>query len=112
MTLYLWFVFFFAVQVIHFLGTWKLYQAAGRKSWEAAVPVYNSIVLMKIIQPSNMVDIITFHSYYKPDYVSCCLGRNLKNFWKKIDFRYFSRNFFAWFLYLLRKLHSKIRIQR
>ncbi|MDR7208849.1 signal peptidase I [Flavobacterium piscis] len=49
MTLYLWFVFFLAVQIIHFLGTWKLYQAAGRKSWEAAIPVYNSIVLMKII---------------------------------------------------------------
>ncbi|PXY39865.1 signal peptidase I [Flavobacterium cheongpyeongense] len=49
MTLYLWFVFFLAVQVIHFLGTWKLYEAAGRKSWEAAIPLYNSIVLMKII---------------------------------------------------------------
>jgi signal peptidase I len=49
MTLYQWFVFFLLVQIIHFLGTWKLYVAAGRKSWEAAVPVYNSIVLMKII---------------------------------------------------------------
>ncbi|RED19477.1 signal peptidase I [Flavobacterium cutihirudinis] len=49
MTLYLWFVFFLAVQVIHFIGTWKLYEAAGRKSWEAAIPVYNAIVLMKII---------------------------------------------------------------
>ncbi|MBF2708297.1 signal peptidase I [Flavobacterium soyangense] len=49
MTLYQWFVFFLIVQVIHFLGTWKLYEAAGRKRWEAAIPVYNSIVLMKII---------------------------------------------------------------
>jgi signal peptidase I len=49
MTLSLWFVFFLAVQVIHFLGTWKLYQNAGRKAWEAAIPVYNAIVLMKII---------------------------------------------------------------
>lgn len=49
MTLYFWFVFFLAVQVIHFLGTWKLYESAGRKSWEAAIPVYNAIVLMKII---------------------------------------------------------------
>jgi signal peptidase I len=31
------------------LGTWKLYLAAGRKSWEAAIPVYNAIVLLKII---------------------------------------------------------------
>ncbi len=42
-------LFFLAVQVIHFLGTWKLYQKAGRKPWEAAVPVYNAIILMKII---------------------------------------------------------------
>jgi len=44
-----WFIFFLIVQVIHFAGTWKLYQAAGRKAWEAAVPVYNAVVLMKII---------------------------------------------------------------
>ncbi|OAD90302.1 signal peptidase I [Aequorivita soesokkakensis] len=44
-----WFIFFLVVQVIHFAGTWKLYQIAGRKAWEAAVPVYNSVVLMKII---------------------------------------------------------------
>jgi signal peptidase I len=49
MTLYQWFVFFLIVQVIHFLGTWKLYEAAGRKRWEAAIPVYNAIILMKII---------------------------------------------------------------
>jgi len=49
MTVFQWFVFFLLVQVIHFLGTWKLYEAAGRKRWEAAIPVYNAIVLMKII---------------------------------------------------------------
>ena len=49
MTVYQWFVFFLIAQVIHFLGTWKLYEAAGRKRWEAAIPVYNAIILMKII---------------------------------------------------------------
>ncbi|MFV8342237.1 signal peptidase I [Flavobacterium sp. XS2P39] len=49
MTLYQWFVFFLIIQVVHFLGTWKLYEIAGRKRWEAAIPVYNAIVLMKII---------------------------------------------------------------
>ena len=49
MTLYQWFVFFLILQVIHFLGTWKLYEAAGKKKWQAAIPVYNSIILMKII---------------------------------------------------------------
>ncbi|WP_046744219.1 signal peptidase I [Kordia zhangzhouensis] len=42
-------LFFLLVQVIHFLGTWKLYIKAGRKAWEAAIPVYNAVVLMKII---------------------------------------------------------------
>jgi signal peptidase I len=60
MTLYLWFVFFLAVQVIHFLGTWKLYQAAGRKTWEAAIPVYNSIILMKIISRPTWWTLLLF----------------------------------------------------
>jgi len=49
MTLIQWFIFFLIIQVIHFLGTWKLYVKAGRKAWEAIVPIYNGIVLMKII---------------------------------------------------------------
>jgi len=49
MTMIEWFIFFLIVQVIHFLGTWKLYVKGGRKSWEALIPVYNAIVLMKII---------------------------------------------------------------
>ncbi|MGW9686821.1 signal peptidase I [Flagellimonas sp. 2504JD1-5] len=44
-----WIIFILIIQVIHFLGTWKLYVKAGRKAWEAAIPVYNGIVLMKII---------------------------------------------------------------
>ncbi|MFI8379541.1 signal peptidase I [Leeuwenhoekiella sp. NPDC079379] len=49
MTMMQWFIFFLAVQVIHFLGTWKLYKKAGRQAWEAIVPVYNAVILMKII---------------------------------------------------------------
>ncbi|MCF4101376.1 signal peptidase I [Gillisia sp. M10.2A] len=49
MTITQWFLFFLLVQLIHFLGTWKLYIKAGRKAWEAAIPVYNAVVLMKII---------------------------------------------------------------
>ncbi len=44
-----WFIFFVIVQVIHALGTWKMYVAAGRKAWEAAVPVYNAVVFLKIL---------------------------------------------------------------
>ena len=49
MTITEWFIFFLIIQVIHFLGTWKLYVKAGRKSWEAIVPIYNAVVLMQII---------------------------------------------------------------
>tara|TARA_R110001583_G_scaffold114876_6_gene265396 strand:- start:7407 stop:8948 length:1542 start_codon:yes stop_codon:yes gene_type:complete len=49
MTITQWFIFFLLIQVIHFIGTWKLYKKAGRKSWEAIIPIYNAIVLMKII---------------------------------------------------------------
>ncbi len=49
MTMTQWFIFFLIIQVIHFVGTWKLYIKAGRKSWEAIIPIYNAIILMKII---------------------------------------------------------------
>lgn len=44
-----WIIFFFIIQLLHGLATWKLYIKAGRKAWEAFVPVYNAIILMKII---------------------------------------------------------------
>ena len=50
MTILQWFIFFIAVQLIHFGGSWKLYKKAGRKSWEALIPVYNAVVLMQIIR--------------------------------------------------------------
>jgi signal peptidase I len=60
MTLIQWFVFFLVVQIIHFAGTWKLYENAGRKRWEAAIPVYNAIVLMKIINRPTWWTILLF----------------------------------------------------
>jgi signal peptidase I len=49
MTLMQWFIFILIIQVIHGLGTWKLYMKAGRQAWEAFIPVYNGVILMKII---------------------------------------------------------------
>jgi signal peptidase I len=60
MTLVQWFIFFLAVQVIHYLATWKLYQKAGRKPWEAAIPIYNAIVLMKIINRPSYWTVLLF----------------------------------------------------
>lgn len=60
MTLYQWLIFFIIVQIVHFAGTWRMYEAAGRKRWEAAVPIYNAIVLMKIINRPTWWTILLF----------------------------------------------------
>jgi signal peptidase I len=60
MTVNQWLIFILIVQIIHFAGTWRLYEAAGRKRWEAAVPVYNAIVLMKIINRPTWWTILLF----------------------------------------------------
>ncbi len=55
-----WIIFILIVQVIHFVGTWKLYVKAGRKAWEAAIPIYNGIVLMQIIKRPKWWVILLF----------------------------------------------------
>lgn len=60
MTFLGWFIVFMIVQIIHYLGTWKLYEKAGRKSWEALVPIYNAIILMKIINRPSWYVILLF----------------------------------------------------
>lgn len=45
-----WLIFFLVIQVIHGLGTWKLYLKAQKPAWSAFVPVYNAVVLMQIIK--------------------------------------------------------------
>jgi len=60
MTFFEWFIFFLLIQVLHFLGTWKLYIKAGRKPWEALVPVYNAVVLMQIINRPKWWTILLF----------------------------------------------------
>lgn len=44
-----WLLFFLILQIIHGLGTWKMYKAAGQAAWEAFIPVYNAVILCKII---------------------------------------------------------------
>lgn len=41
-------LFFIVINIIHFFGTFNLYQKAGRKYWEAIVPFYNLIIMLKI----------------------------------------------------------------
>lgn len=44
-----WLIVFILIQLIHGLGTWKMYVAAGFKAWQAFVPVFNAVTLMKIM---------------------------------------------------------------
>ena len=44
-----WIILFIVLQIVHGAGTWKFYKAAGRQPWEAFIPIYNSVILMKII---------------------------------------------------------------
>mgnify|MGYP000011734342 CR=1 FL=1 len=60
MTLTSWLLVILVMQGVHFLGTWKLYQKAGRKSWEAIVPIYNAIVLLQIINRPKWWVILLF----------------------------------------------------
>ncbi len=55
-----WLLFILLVQVIHGLGTWKLYVKAGRKAHEAFIPIYNAIVLMKIINRPTWWTLLLF----------------------------------------------------
>lgn len=60
MSIFQWFIFFLVVQIIHGLGTWKLYEKAGKKAIEAFIPVYNSIILMKIINRPTWWTVLLF----------------------------------------------------
>ena len=44
-----WFLFFLFVQLIHGLGTYRLYSSAGFKSFTAFIPIYNALILMRLI---------------------------------------------------------------
>lgn len=60
MTLLQWILFFLTIQLIHFGGTWRLYQKAGKQAWEALIPIYNALVLMDIIRRPRWWVILLF----------------------------------------------------
>lgn len=60
MTLTQWFLFFLIIQLVHFAGTWKLYRKAGKKTWQALLPIYNAVVLMEIIRRPKWWVILLF----------------------------------------------------
>ena len=60
MTITEWLLFILGIQAVHFLGTYRLYIKAGRKGWEALVPIYNAVVLMQIIRRPKWWVILLF----------------------------------------------------
>ena len=60
MTFLEWLGFFLILQLVHFGGTWKLYRAAGESPWKALVPIYNAVILMKIINRPKWWVILLF----------------------------------------------------
>jgi hypothetical protein len=41
--------FWFILYVICLVGIWKIFVKAGEKGWKSLIPIYNTIVLLKII---------------------------------------------------------------
>jgi signal peptidase I len=56
-----WLIFLLSIQLVHGVGTWKMYRSAGFKAWQAFVPIYNGVILMKIInRPSWWIAVLIF----------------------------------------------------
>ena len=61
MTLSQWALFVLLCQILMFLKLWKLYKKAGYSPYFAAVPIYNSVILLRIIgRPSWWVILLYF----------------------------------------------------
>ncbi|OXA81304.1 signal peptidase I [Flavobacterium aquidurense] len=55
-----WLIFILIMLIIHGLSTWKLYLKAGRKPLESFIPIYNLVILMKIINRPGWWVILLF----------------------------------------------------
>lgn len=60
MNLTQWLIFFLAVQLVHGLGTFKLYQKAGQAGYKAFIPVYNLIVALSFLERPKWWTILFF----------------------------------------------------
>ena len=60
MTLTQWLIFFLTAQLVHGLGTFKLYQKAGQAGYKAFIPVYNLIVALSFLERPKWWAILFF----------------------------------------------------
>lgn len=45
----IYYILLFIIKILYFIGTYNLYLKTGRKLFEAVIPIYNIIILMKIL---------------------------------------------------------------
>nr|WP_298660758.1 signal peptidase I [uncultured Flavobacterium sp.] len=55
-----WILAIIILSTLHGISTWKLYTLAGKKAWEAFVPVYNGFKLMELINRPKWWIILLF----------------------------------------------------
>jgi hypothetical protein len=77
MTLSQWFIFFLAIQLIHGLGTWKLY------IW---------CYFYENPEPTNLVGFIVIFTSDQLNYVNYHMGGNRPKFWQKYNNRHYFIN--------------------
>jgi signal peptidase I len=104
-----WFIIFIAVQFIHGLGTWKLYIKAGEKPWAAFIPVYNAVVLMRIINREWWLVFLLFLPVINVIMFIVIWVEIARSFGKKHLSRYFSYHHYTRFIHLLPQLFFRSR---
>lgn len=45
----IYYILLFIIKILYFIGTYNLYLKTGRKLFEAVIPIYNIIILIKIL---------------------------------------------------------------
>ena len=52
-----------AICILTIVGMWKTYQKAGQKGWKSIIPIYNLIVMMRIIKRPVWFVLLMFVPY-------------------------------------------------
>ena len=78
-----WILFILIIQIVHFLGTWKLYKAAGEAPWKAIVPSIQCDCFVKNNSPTQVVGFSSISSSHQPYDVHGIVDRHCQTFWKK-----------------------------
>jgi len=63
-----------AIVVLVLIGMWKVFVKAGQKGWKALIPVYNYVILFRIVEGKGircLLLLIPFYGIYV--YVMLCL---------------------------------------